>query len=183
MSPLTSCSIVLIAFSEQSINCGFVSFALCGVLFSISRQSQPSSSGMSPVPVNLPLNSSPYPQDSSLLQPNQLSPQSACVSPRPSSSGAILDGMAGTNGYHRACSPSSLSGGSNSPNSAIGSQKPNGSLGKQQPQGSPPNVSAALASRNNIRVVIPNSHVNMVSTANNNTTSTVLSSQSNGPST
>lgn len=118
---------------------------------------------MSPVtvPVNLPLNSSPYPpQDSSLLQPTQLSPQSACVSPRPSSSGAILDGMAATNGYHRACSPSSLSGGSSSPNSVVASKPSNQNLGK--PSASPPNVSAALSSRNNIRVVIPNSHVNMV---------------------
>ena len=47
------------------------------------------SSGISPIPVTLPLNSSPYaPQDSSLLQPTtQLSPHSSCVSPRPSSSG------------------------------------------------------------------------------------------------
>lgn len=125
-------------------------------------QSQPSSSGMSPVPVNLPMNSSPYaPQDSSLLQPQQLSPQSACVSPRPSSSGAMLDMTnASTNGYHRACSPSSLSAGSSSPNSVGGGKQGSASLGK--PSGSPPNVSANLPSRNNIRVVIPNSHVNMV---------------------
>lgn len=128
-----------------------------------------SASGMSPVPVNLPLNSSPYsnaPQDSSLLQPTQLSPQSACVSPRPSSSGTMLDMTnASTNGYHRACSPSSLSGGSSSPNSVVvQSGKANGghsSMGKQG-AASPPNVSGTLANRSNIRVVIPNSHVNMV---------------------
>lgn len=57
-----------------------------------SPQSTPTSgltqsSGISPIPVSLPLNSSPYaPQDSSLLQTTQLSPHSSCVSPRPSSS-------------------------------------------------------------------------------------------------
>ena len=58
----------------------------------LSIQSTPTSgltqsSGISPIPVTLPMNSSPYaPQDSSLLQTTQLSPHSSCVSPRPSSS-------------------------------------------------------------------------------------------------
>ena len=45
------------------------------------------------IPINLnSLNSSsPYaPQDSSLLQTQQLSPHSSCVSPRPSSSGMFF---------------------------------------------------------------------------------------------
>lgn len=88
------------------------------------------------IPVTLALNSSssssPYaPQDSSLLQTQQLSPHSSCVSPRPSSSGAMIEmtstTAATTNGYHhnnhhqhhqhhnRSCSPSTISGNS-SPN-------------------------------------------------------------------
>ncbi|KAI1301542.1 Myocyte-specific enhancer factor 2A [Halotydeus destructor] len=128
------------------------------------NRSQPSSSGLSPVPVNLPLNSSPYPQqDSSILQPTQLSPQSACVSPRPSSSGTMIDMTnATTNAYHRPCSPSSMSGGSSSPNSVVNSKQSGNMMGNKSVP-SPPNVSAGLQSRNSIRVVIPNSHMNMVS--------------------
>lgn len=116
--------------------------------------------------MNLPLNSSPFPQDnSSLLQPNQLSPQSAC-SPRPSSSGTVLDmNNATTNGYHRPCSPSSLSGGSSSPNSmgGGGGGGGGGSGSGRQDNSSPPNVSSSLANRNNVRVVLPNNpHINMV---------------------
>jgi len=133
------------------------------------NRSQPSSglsssAGISPIPVSLPLNSSPYaPQDSSLLQPtNQLSPHSvsSCVSPRPSSSGAMLDMTnATTNGYHRSpCSPSALSG-SNSPNLVSGKQG-NSSINKQA--SSPPNGATSL-SRGNLRVVIPNSHANLSS--------------------
>jgi len=70
--------------------------------------------GLSPVPVH---NSSPFSPDSGLLPPTQPSPPSACVSPRPSSSssssGQIMD-MGNSNGYNRPCSPSSMSGGSNS---------------------------------------------------------------------
>lgn len=110
------------------------------------------SAGISPVPV--PLNSSPYAPDSALLQPTQPSPP--CHSPRPSSSGAMLD-MSSSNGYHRACSPSSLSGGSGSPNSLSAapskSQQQNSSgIGKAQ---SPP-------SRNSVRVVVPNIQVHVV---------------------
>lgn len=86
------------------------------------NRSQPSSSRLSPVPVTVALNSSPYPnQDSSLLQPAQLSPQPASISPRPSSSGAMLDMTSGSsNGFHhQPCSPSSLSGESSSPNSIV----------------------------------------------------------------
>ncbi|XP_053209858.1 myocyte-specific enhancer factor 2A-like isoform X2 [Panonychus citri] len=100
------------------------------------NRSQPSSSRISPVPVTVALNSSPYPnqESTSLLQPAELSPQPVSLSPRPSSSGAMLavtSGSSGssTNGYHhRACSPSSLSGGSSSPNSIVcikGSVSPN----------------------------------------------------------
>ncbi|XP_075677218.1 myocyte enhancer factor 2 [Dermatophagoides pteronyssinus] len=80
------------------------------------------------IPINLnSLNSSsPYaPQDSSLLQTQQLSPHSSCVSPRPSSSGAMIEltsntstttASATTNGYHhRSCSPSGNNN-SSSPN-------------------------------------------------------------------
>ncbi|RWS29964.1 myocyte-specific enhancer factor 2-like protein [Leptotrombidium deliense] len=126
----------------------------------INGNRQPSSSGMSPLPVNLPLNSSPYPpQDSSLLQPTQLSPQSGCVSPRPSSSGAMID-MSATNGYHRACSPSSLSGGSSSPNSIVCVKQGSSSVNVGKASNSPQN---GTVSRSNIRVVIPNSHVTMTS--------------------
>ena len=112
------------------------------------------STGISPVPV--PLNSSPYAPDSALLQPTQPSPQSACHSPRPSSSGTMLD-MSSSNGYHRACSPSSLSGGSGSPNSlgaAPKSQQNSSGMGKAS---SPP-----LPSRNSVRVVVPNTQVHVV---------------------
>lgn len=118
------------------------------------------SAGLSPVPVSMPLNSSPYSQDSALLQPTQPSPQSVCHSPRPSSSGAMLD-MSNTNGYHRACSPSSMSGGSGSPNS-LGTapksqqQTASGIIGKSA---SPP-----LSSRNSVRVVVPNTQVHVVRT-------------------
>ena len=57
-----------------------------------------SAAGLSPVPVNLPLNSSPFASDSGLLQPTQPSPQSACVSPRPSSSsGQMMDMTSSSN--------------------------------------------------------------------------------------
>ena len=69
----------------------------------------------------------------------------------------MLDMTNATNGYHRACSPSSLSGGSSSPNSIVCVKQGNSSLAK--PSSSPSNVTT---SRGNIRVVIPNSHVAMV---------------------
>lgn len=117
------------------------------------------SSGLSPVPVSLPLNSSPYAPDSGLLQPTQPSPQSACHSPRPSSSGAMLD-MSNTNGYHRACSPSSLSGGSGSPNSLSAAPKSQ----QQNSAGIGKAASPPLTSRNNnVRVVVPNTQVHVVS--------------------
>ncbi|CAG2174900.1 unnamed protein product [Oppiella nova] len=113
------------------------------------------SSGISPIPVTLPLNSSPYgPQDSSLLQSTQLSPHSSCVSPRPSSSNAMLDmtnPTTNTNGYHRSCSPSALSG-SSSPNlvsvkqvHAVKNSTPNGTTGANR----------------GMRVVMSNSHNNL----------------------
>lgn len=70
-------------------------------------------------PVGLTINNSPYTHESNLMAPRtQFSPPSNCVSPRPSSSGNLLE--MGSNGYHRTCSPSSsLSGGSTSPNSTI----------------------------------------------------------------
>lgn len=70
--------------------------------------------------VGLSINNSPYTHESNLMAPStQFSPPSNCVSPRPSSSGNLLE-MNSTNGYHRTCSPSSsLSGGSTSPNSTI----------------------------------------------------------------
>jgi len=124
------------------------------------------SAGISPVPVNLPLNSSPYASDAGLLQPTQPSPQSACVSPRPSSSSGVMIDMtsANSNGYHRPCSPSSMSGGSSSPNSLSAAPGPKQ---QQQPQQTGPQsigkaVSPPLA-RNTVRVVVPNSshvHVN-----------------------
>lgn len=128
-------------------------------------------SGISPVPVSLPLNSSPYPSQEStgptgLLPPGasnssagqqQQSPQSLSLSPRPSSSGAMIEMTSVTgNGYHRACSPSSMSGGSSSPNSLTASGKGVSSLGKSN---SPP----ASLGRNNVRVVVSNSHIHMVS--------------------
>ncbi|KAI7697698.1 Myocyte-specific enhancer factor 2A [Sarcoptes scabiei] len=84
--------------------------------------------GLTAIPVSLSLNSSTNyaPQDSSLLQTQQPSPHSSCVSPRPSSSGAMIDmtssSTATTNGYHRSCSPSALSG-SGSPNLFITGSK------------------------------------------------------------
>ena len=107
------------------------------------------STGLSPVPVSLPLNSSPYAADSgtTLLQPTQPSPHS----PRPSSSGAMLD--MSSNGYHRACSPSSLSGGSGSPSSLSAAPKAP-SVGKAA---SPPHPS-----RNSVRVVVQNTQVHVV---------------------
>lgn len=69
-------------------------------------------------PVGLTINNSPYTHESNLMPPStQFSPPSTCVSPRPSSSGNLLE--MGSNGYHRTCSPSSLSGGSTSPNSTV----------------------------------------------------------------
>jgi len=115
------------------------------------------------LPVNLPLNSSPYshgPQDSSLHAVNQLSPNSSCVSPRPSSSGTMID-MSNANGYHRSSSPSALSGGSNSPNMMANGK----TLGKpvSSPNGgSPINISNSNPNNNNIRVLLPNSHPNVV---------------------
>ena len=125
------------------------------------------SAGLSPVPVSLPMSSSPYAPDSAaaLLQPTQPSPQSVCHSPRPSSSGALLDmgsgggaGGGGSNGYHRACSPSSLSGGS-------GGGSPTGMTGGPPPKSaSAPGKAASPphASRNSVRVVVPNTHVHAV---------------------
>jgi MADS-box transcription enhancer factor 2A len=113
------------------------------------------SAGISPIPVSLPLNSSPYaPQDSSLLQTTQLSPHSSCVSPRPSSSGAMIDmtNPATTNGYHRSCSPSALSG-SSSPNLVSGKQV------QSVKNSSTPNGTNAV--NRGMRVVMSNSHNNL----------------------
>lgn len=72
-------------------------------------------------PVGLINSNSPYSHDGSNLMAasTQFSPPSNCVSPRPSSSGNMID--MGPNGYHRTtCSPSSsVSGGSTSPNSTV----------------------------------------------------------------
>lgn len=72
-------------------------------------------------PVGLINGNSPYSHDGSNLMAasTQFSPPSNCVSPRPSSSGNMID--MGPNGYHRTtCSPSSsVSGGSTSPNSTV----------------------------------------------------------------
>lgn len=123
--------------------------------------------GLSPVPVNLPLNSSPFASDSGLLQPTQPSPQSTCVSPRPSSSSGQMMDMSNSNGYHRPCSPSSMSGGSSSPNSLAGppKQSRNTSTGKA--------VSPPLTSGNTARVVVSNSHVHVVSIIDSYVTATV----------
>jgi MADS-box transcription enhancer factor 2 len=113
--------------------------------------------GLSPVPVNLPLNSSPFASDNSgLLQPTQPSPQSGCVSPRPSSSSGQMMDMTNSNGYHRPCSPSSLSGGSSSPNSLGGPPKQQQNTSNHGKASSPP------LTRNAVRVVVPNSHVHVV---------------------
>lgn len=47
-------------------------------------------------------------RDTIILNQSQLSPQSACLSPRPSSSGAILDIPNAANGYHRPLPPNSI---------------------------------------------------------------------------
>ncbi|XP_054159501.1 myocyte-specific enhancer factor 2C-like isoform X2 [Oppia nitens] len=130
------------------------------------------SSGISPIPVTLPMNSSPYgPQDSSLLQTTQLSPHSSCVSPRPSSSSnesvdlndyAMLDmtnPAANTNGYHRSCSPSGMSG-SSSPNLVV-----NNNNVKQVHAVKTSNGTSGVNNNNNnnrgMRIVMSNSHNNL----------------------
>jgi len=72
-----------------------------------------------------------YAHDSNnLMAPStQFSPPSTCVSPRPSSSGNLLE--MSSNGYHRTCSPSSLSGGSTSPTICIKNNS-NGGLNNNQ---------------------------------------------------
>lgn len=84
------------------------------------RSNGANNSTLSPVGLTIN-NNSPYSHDGSNLMAasTQFSPPSNCVSPRPSSSGNMID--MGQNGYHRTtCSPSSsVSGGSTSPNSTV----------------------------------------------------------------
>ena len=84
------------------------------------RSNGANNSTLSPITLTVN-NNSPYSHDGSNLMAasTQFSPPSNCVSPRPSSSGNMID--MGPNGYHRApCSPSSsVSGGSTSPNSTV----------------------------------------------------------------
>lgn len=56
-------------------------------------------------------------RDTIILNQTRLSPQSACVSPRPSSSGAMLEMPSGANGYHHRPHQSNTS--SNSPNDTL----------------------------------------------------------------
>ena len=98
---------------------------------------------------------------------SQLSPQSVCMSPRPSSSGAIMELGPNTNDYQRSCSPGSLSGGSSSPNSIIGQKITCGNKiltshllhQAQQQNESLSSMSSAAAVTRGIRVLLPNSHM------------------------
>ena len=93
-------------------------------------------------PVGL-INNSPYAHESNLMAAStQFSPPSTCVSPRPSSSGNLLE--MSSNGYHRTCSPSSLSGGSTSPNSTVCVKNTNGGPNSNHIS----NPSAALLKKN-----------------------------------
>lgn len=117
--------------------------------------------------------SSPYaPQDSSLLQTTQLSPHSSCVSPRPSSSGAMIDmSSTATNGY-RSCSPSTLSGSSSPSNLIISTGGSSGGSGggggsnnnnnnNKQPNASKSSTANGGGGNRGMRVVMPNSHANL----------------------
>lgn len=126
--------------------------------------------------------SSPYaPQDSSLMQSTQLSPHSSCVSPRPSSSGAMIDmSNSATNGYHhRSCSPSTMSG-SSSPSNLIITSGNNGTNGAGTGNNGKPNASKSTTANggtnNNrgMRVVMPN-HANLNHRSINSTTQNLTS--------
>uniref|UniRef100_A0A1W7RA64 Myocyte-specific enhancer factor 2 n=1 Tax=Hadrurus spadix TaxID=141984 RepID=A0A1W7RA64_9SCOR len=99
------------------------------------------SQGLSPLPISASANSTSYSSpDHGLLHSSPQMPPHPSVSPRPSSSGNLLD-INGTtaNGYHRSTSPSSPELGS-----------------KQDKQNSSP---SSNGTRSNLRVVIPNSHL------------------------
>lgn len=96
-------------------------------------------------PMSVPLNQSPYSvQDTGLMQSSPQMPH-ASVSPRPGSSGTLLDMNGGqSNGYHRSSSPSSLPGSSSPPSL----------MGKQGMKQHSPNSHRS----SNLRVLIPSSH-------------------------
>uniref|UniRef100_A0A2I9LP84 Myocyte-specific enhancer factor 2 n=1 Tax=Centruroides hentzi TaxID=88313 RepID=A0A2I9LP84_9SCOR len=98
------------------------------------------SQGLSPLSINASVNSTTYNSpDHGLLHSSPQMPSHTSVSPRPSSSGTLLD-INGTtaNGYHRPVSPSSPELGN-----------------KHDKQNSSP---TGNGTRPNLRVVIPNSH-------------------------
>jgi hypothetical protein len=90
-----------------------------------NRQSTNSLSALSPVGISLNGSSYGHVQDATtLLNTSQQSPRSVCMSPRPGSSGALMELGPPINGFHRSCSPGSLSGGSSSPGSLVSGQQP-----------------------------------------------------------
>ncbi|XP_013785034.1 myocyte-specific enhancer factor 2-like isoform X1 [Limulus polyphemus] len=125
------------------------------------------SQNLAQMPASMPVNTPPYPQDNTLVPPSPQMPPHSSISPRPSSSGALLDINGGTsNGYHRSVSPQAIPG-SSSP--GLSSNR-HGNLNKQ-----PSQASHGAVQRPNLRVVIPNSHTSSVSLSNRTMSTPVVS--------